>query len=107
MKHKILTITLALALSLAAFTVSHADKTDLHLLVISQDQDAEVEVTVGDQTKTEDLNAGLNCLTYTYDPDVSILAYGDEIELIPVRGNDGDMYALTMIGAPEVENGVD
>lgn len=101
----IITAAAVLVGAFALIQTACADETQLHLLIISQTQDAQIEVTVGDKTKTEELDAGLNALSYPAAscPDVSVLAFGDDTDLIPIKGNDGDWYAVTMVGAPEVE----
>lgn len=78
---------------------------DTHLIVVSQNQDTEAEVMVNGESEMVDFCAGMNCMTYDADeePQIEITAYGDTYRPMAVKGNDGDWYALMMVGAPEVE----
>lgn len=80
------------------------DTTELHVIFMSKDDNAEVEVWMNDKPKeTLLLDKGMNYISYNVKqkPEkLSVLAYGDSIDLPIKKGRNDELYTFRIIKPP-------
>ena len=89
---------------------SQTEKTDVHVIVLSQDEAAEIEVKVDGKRTDEVVSQGINYLPYKTEkkkPVIKVLAYGDTYKLKPRKEKNDEWYTFLRIDKPRDGDGKD